>query len=139
MSAFATVIQLEAYWRTLTTAEKSRAEVLLELTSDRLRLIAEGVDIDIDAKVAGSTAYASVARWVVMESVKRALSTPTDQPPVDSYSQTAGPYSENYKYANPSGDLWFRNTELSALGLTGSQVLSSISTSRTDIYDCYSS
>lgn len=139
MSAFATVEQLQEYWRTLSSAEQNRAEVLLDLTSDRLRLIAEGFDIDIDAKIAASTSYASVARWVTMESVKRAISTPTDQPPVESWQQTAGPYSENYKYSNPSGDLWFKKSELSALGLGGSQKLSSISSSQRDIYEPWSS
>jgi hypothetical protein len=74
-----------------------------------------------------------------MEAVKRAMLTPTDVPPVETYSQTAGPYSENYKYTNPSGDLWFKKTELSALGLYGKQSLSSLSTSQ-DLYgNIYSS
>ena len=134
MEPFATVEQLEAYWRTLTEDETSRAEVMLPLASDRLRLMGEDVGVDVDAKVAASPAYASTIRWVVMEAVKRALQTPIDAKPVDSYSQTAGPYSENYKFTNPSGDLWFKKSELAALGLYGRQSLDSISTSRTDIY-----
>lgn len=134
MSAYATVEQLEAYWKPLTEAEQERAQVMLDLASDRLRVIGDNVDVDVDAKVAASTAYASVARWVVMEATKRALLTPSDLPPVDERSITAGPYSENFKFTNPSGDLWFKKNELASLDLYGNQVLGSISTSQTDIY-----
>lgn len=137
LTAFATKAELAAYWRTLTADEQTRADILLELASNRLRLIGEDVDVDVDAKKAASEAYSTTLRWAVMEAVKRALATPTDQPPVDSWGQTAGPYSENYKYTNPSGDLWFKKSELSALGLYGRQSLSSLST--TPNYDIYSS
>lgn len=131
---FATKADLAAYWRALTTDETGRADVMLPLASNRLRLMAEAVDINLDEKSAASEAYKDTLKWVVMEAVKRALSTPTDQPPVDSISQTAGPYSENYKFTNPSGDLWFKKSELSAIGLYGRQTIGSISTSREDIY-----
>jgi hypothetical protein len=139
LDPFATLTQLELFWKDVPDADEPRAENILVLASNRLRLIGEDVGVDMDAKVAASEAYASTASWVVMEAVKRAMLTPTDQAPVDSYSQTAGPYSENYKYTNPSGDLWFKKSELSALGLYGRQSLDSISTSQ-DIYgDIYSS
>lgn len=134
MEPFATVTDLQAFWRTLTEPEQSRATSLLTLASNRLRLIGESVCVDVDARKAASPAYSSTIQWVVMEATKRAMLTPTDQPPVDTYQQTAGPYSENYKYTNPSGDLWFKRSELSELGLNGKQQLSSISTSSTDIY-----
>lgn len=130
--AYANVDDLTAFWKA--PSDTSRAGVLLKLASNRLRLIAEEVGIDLDAKVNASAVYFENVKWVVMESTKRALNTPLDQQPVDSFQQTAGPYSENIKYTNPSGDLWFKRTELSQLGLSGTQRLSSISTSRTDIY-----
>lgn len=139
MDAFATKAQLAAYWRTLTSDEQTRADVMLPLASNRLRLIAEDLGIDLDAKKAASEAFSSTLQWVVLEAVKRALATPTDQPPVDTWAQTAGPYSENYKYSNPSGDLWFKKSELSSLGLYGRQSLNSISTSQDLYYDIYSS
>lgn len=134
MNPFATVDQLQAYWKILTETEQERATLMLQMASDRLRVIAERVCVDIDKRVEDNAAYASVAAWVVMEATKRAMSTPTDQPPVESWSQTAGPYSQNYKYTNPSGDLWFKKTELSSLGLYGIQKLGSVSTSQRDIY-----
>lgn len=128
MEPFATKEDLAAYWRPLTSAEAARADVLLPMASNRLRLMAQQNGIDLDAQKADSAVFASTLQWVVLEAVKRALQTPTDSMPVDTYSQTAGPYSENYKYSNPSGDLWFKKSELSELGLYAVQSLSSIST-----------
>lgn len=139
MTPFATKAELAAYWRVLTSDEQMRADVMLPLASNRLRLIAEDLGVDLDAKIAASVAYASTLQWVVMEAVKRALQSPTDREAVESASITAGPYSENYKYSNPSGDLWFKKSELTSLGLGGRQTLSSISTSQ-DLYgNIYSS
>lgn len=135
LTPFASIEQLEAFWKDLSDTDEPRATVLLELASNRLRLIGEDVAVDVDARVSASEAYASTISWVVMEAVKRALLTPTDQQPVDTFQQTAGPYSENYKYTNPSGDLWFKKSELSVIGLYGNQTLSSIGTApNTDIY-----
>lgn len=139
LTPFATLAQLETFWKDIPDADEPRAEDLLILASNRLRLIAEDVGIDMDYKVANSEAYASTAQWVVMEAVKRAMLTPTDLPPVDTFQQTAGPYSENVKYSNPSGDLWFKKSELASLGLYGRQTLGSISTSQNLYYDIYSS
>lgn len=133
LQPFATVEELEAYWRTLTDSEKTRAESLLVRASNRLRMIGNQVGVDVDAQAEASEAYKSTAGWVVMEATKRAMLTP-EGPPVDSIQQTAGPYSENIKYTNPSGDLWFKRSELYDLDLYGKQSLDSISTSRTDIY-----
>ena len=139
MANFATVAQLEAFWKALDAGEEARAEVLLELASARIREIGYDVEVDVDAQVAARESYAITARWVVMEAVKRAMLTPIDVPPVDTYSQTAGPYSENYKYTNPSGDLWFKKSELQSLGLYGSQSLSSLNTSQNLYGNIYSS
>jgi hypothetical protein len=133
---YATVEQLAAFWRPLTEgAESTRAETLLALASNRLRQIADRVDVDIDNLVATKPPYAATAQWVVMESTKRAMLVPTDTPPANQVQTTAGPYSENIVFTNPSGDLWFKNSELKDLGLWGVQSLSSFSTTpREDIY-----
>lgn len=129
---YANAEDLTNFWKAPDSTE--RANYLLKLASNRLRLIAEGSSVDLDAKANASPAYFDTLQWVVMESVKRALQAPLDQQPMETYGQTAGPYSENIKYTNPTGDLWFKKSELSAIGLNGAQTLSSISTSRTDIY-----
>lgn len=134
-AVYATVEDLSTYWRPITQAETPRAEDLLSLASSRVRLYAAKVDIDIDTKVGEDDDYAAAVKWVVMEATKRAMATPVDVPPVDNYSQSAGPYSENYRFTNPSGDLWFKKAELKALGISGMQVIDSITpTTRRDIY-----
>lgn len=139
LDPFATLAQFEVFWKDIPDADEPRAEYLLELASNRLRMIGEDVEVDVDAKVAASEAYASTAQWVVMEATKRAMLTPIDLPPVDTYQQTAGPYSENYKYSNPSGDLWFKKSELASLGLYGRQSLGSVDTSQNLYGNIYSS
>lgn len=135
---YADVEDLTLFWKAPT--DSARALYLLKMASNRLRLIGSDLSADIDAKVNADPAYFMTVQWVVMESVKRALQSPLDQVPTESYGQTAGPYSENFKYSNPSGDLWFKKSELSSIGLYGNQSLSSISTSQ-DLngYSIYSS
>jgi hypothetical protein len=128
---------LTLYWQAPTST--TRADYILKMASNRLRQIATDVDIDLDAKVNANEVYFINVQSVVMEATKRALQAPLDSQPTETYGQTAGPYSENFKYSNPAGDLFFKKAELSLLGLFGKQTLSSISTSRTDIYSEYSS
>lgn len=134
LTSYVTVPELEAFWRPLVGAESSRATTLLLLASNRLRLMAENIGINLDEKVAASEIYKSNVQYVIMEAVKRAILTPTDAPPANSIQQTAGPYSENITFTNPSGDLWFKKTELAEIGLYGSQSLSSIATTRKELY-----
>lgn len=131
-NAYANHEDLTLFWKA--PDDNNRADYLLKLASNRLRMIGEGVDVDTDEKANNSPAYFATLQWVVMEATKRALLTPTDMQPVDTFQQTAGPYSENIKYTNPSGDLWFKKSELSSLGLYGVQRMYSVSTSQTDIY-----
>lgn len=134
-AVYATVTDLSTYWRPIEGSETARAEDLLSLASSRLRLYAAKVDIDLDSEVAQDEDYADAVKWVVMEATKRALQTPVDVPPVDNYSQSAGPYSENYRFTNPSGDLWFKKAELKTLGIAGVQTITSITPiTRRNIY-----
>lgn len=134
---YADVEDLTAFWQA--PEDSARALLLLTMASNRLRLLGEDVEVDTDAKANASAAYFSTIQWVVMESVKRALQAPIDMQPVETYGQTAGPYSENFKYTNPSGDLWFKKSELQAIGLYGRQSLGSLNTSQNLYYDIYSS
>lgn len=128
---YADVDDLTLFWKA--PDDSARALYLLTMASNRLRLIGSDIGVDVDTRVNSDAAYFMTVQWVVMESVKRALQSPLDQVPAESYSQTAGPYSENFKYSNPSGDLWFKKSELSSIGLYGKQSLTSISTSQ-DLY-----
>lgn len=131
---FADTDDLEKFWRTLTTEEKPRAEYLLELASDYLRQEALNNRKDLDELLASGKILENTLKQIVMESVKRAMNTPVDQKPVNQMSQTAGPYAETLVFANPAGDLWFKDKELKLLRLKG-QRFSSVSTARTNIYE----
>lgn len=138
LQPFATVAQFEDFWKQLSTDEETRALSILTLASNRLRMRGEQVGVDVQAKHDASEAYASTLQWVVMEATKRAMLTPVDAPPANSVQQTAGPYSSNIVFTNPSGDLWFKKIEMQDLGLGGIQRLSSISTvPGSKMYDAY--
>lgn len=131
-NAYANDVDLTSFWKA--PDDTTRANYLLKLASNRLRLLGSDTGVDVDAQANSNPAYFDTLQWVVMESVKRALQAPLEGQPAESFQQTAGPYSENIKYSNPTGDLWFKKSELSAIGLNGNPQLYSISTSRTDIY-----
>lgn len=131
-AAYANAEDLTLYWKAPDDA--NRANYILKLASNRLRQMATDVGIDLDAKVNADPVYFINVQYVVMEASKRALQSDVNAPASESYQQTAGPYSENIKYSNPAGDLYFKKAELSTIGLNGNPQLYSISTSRTDIY-----
>lgn len=131
-NAYANAEDLTLYWRAPDSAE--RANYILKLASNRLRQMAKDVGVDLDAQVNADEVYFMNVQYVVMEASKRALQADVNAAPSESYQQTAGPYSENIKYSNPAGDLYFKKAELSTIGLNGNPQLYSISTSRTDIY-----
>lgn len=134
---YADVEDLTNFWKT--PDNETRALDLLTRASNRLRSLGALQGRSIDNDVNASPSYFSTVQWVVLEAVKRAMLTP-DGPPVDSMTQTAGPYSSNIQYTNPAGDLWFKKSELHDLGLYGNQKLTSISTvPGSTMYDPYES
>lgn len=127
MQPYATVADLSAFWRPVTAGQETdRATQLLTLASNRLRGKAAEFGFNLDEKTAADSVYLSNVKFVVLESVKRAMQTDQNVPPVDSYQQQAGPYSTNYKFTNPSGDLWFKGSELAEIGLSGQQTIGMI-------------
>lgn len=125
-NAYANHEDLTLYWQAPT--DDNRADYILKMVSNRLRQIATNVDVDLDTQVNADAVYFLNVQGVVMEASKRALQAPLDQLPTETYGMTAGPYSENYKYSNPAGDIFFKKAELQLLGLGGNQRLGSIST-----------
>lgn len=125
-NAYANHEDLTLYWKA--TGEDDRADYILKMVSNRLRQIATNIDVDLDTEVNADEVYFLNVQGVVMEASKRALQAPIDQQPTETYGQTAGPYSENYKFSNPAGDIYFKKAELALLGLSGQQKLTSIST-----------
>ena len=122
--AFATVDNISTLWRPLTASETTRAAALLPLVSDELRVIAKGVNKDIDAMVAADPAYASVAEIVTVDVVARILRQTTEGDAMTQESQAALGYSWSGTYAVPGGGIAnsIMNNDLKKLGLLSQQI-----------------
>jgi hypothetical protein len=107
MAAYATVDDLVARWRPLSTEEQARAGVLLDDAAVR-----------IDATVATSdpaTEQELAARLIVScDMVKRAMSAGGIG--VTSQQETMGPFSTSQQFANPTGDLYLSKSDRKLLG-----------------------
>lgn len=95
----------------------TRAEALLEVVSDSLRMEAQKVGRDLDAMIAANPVLATVAKSVTVDVVARALMTSTEQEPLSQFSQTAGPYTASGTYLVPGGGIFIKKSELARLGL----------------------
>lgn len=137
-NAYANKDDLTLYWKA-PTGDGAREDYILKMVSNRLRQMATDLGKDLDALVNANEVYFLNVQAVVMEASKRALQAPLDQQATESQSITAGPYSENFKYSNPAGDIFFKKAELQLIGFTGNQVLGSISTSQNLYGNIYSS
>lgn len=117
MTPFATVDDLTNLWRPMSTDEQARAEALLPVVSNRLRMEAERVGKDIDQMIAESEVYADVVKSVTVDIVARTLMTSTNQEPMTQYSESALGYSVSGTFLTPGGGLFIKRDELKALGL----------------------
>ena len=116
---FATVNDIQNLWRPLTAEEQSRAENLLPLISDELRVIARGVDVDLDARAADDEAYASVLKIVTVDVTVRVMRKSTEGEAMTQESQSGLGYSWSGSYAVPGGGIAnsILNNDLKKLGL----------------------
>lgn len=117
MANFATVADIGLLWRPLKTDEIERAEALLEVVSNSLRVEADKVGKDLDVMVADSPVYASVVKSVTVDIIARTLMTSTDQEPMTQTTESALGYSFTGSYLVPGGGLFIKKAELSRLGL----------------------
>lgn len=113
MAAFATPEELESRWRKLDEGERKRAETLLGDAS--AMLAAEmgrcGVEIDETDEV-----QASLLCLVCCSMVRRAMAS-EEFADVKSKSITAGPYSGQVTFANPTGNMYVTADERRLLGI----------------------
>lgn len=116
MADFATITDVEALWRTLTVAEKTRATALLPIVSDSLRVEAERVGKDLD-EMAETPSFANVLKSVVVDVIARTLMTSTNGEPAIQSTESALGYSQTATFLVPGGGLFIKNTELARLGL----------------------
>ena len=118
MEPFATIQDVITLWRPLKNSdETTRAESLLEVVSDSLRVEADKVNKDIDVMIAESPSYANVVKSVVVDIIARSLMASTDQEPMTQMSESALGYSFQGAFLVPGGGLFIKKTELARLGL----------------------
>jgi len=117
MTPFATIEDLTNLWRPMSPEEQNRAEALLPVVSNRLRLEAGKVNKDIDEMIVESAVYKDVVKSVTVDIVARTLMTSTNQEPMTQYSESALGYSVSGTFLTPGGGLFIKRDELKALGL----------------------
>ena len=115
--AYATVSDIEARWRALTTEEEARAAVLID---DASAILTQLVDVDPE-----DAEQAALLETVCCNMVIRAMSASgSDLFGVSQASMTAGPYSQSMSYANPSGDMYLTKLEKQLLGVNSGYIRS---------------
>lgn len=117
MSNFATIEDINALWRPLSTAEATRAGALLPVVSDSLRMEAHKVGKNLDDMIEENPYLATVAKSVTVDVVARTLMTSTDSEPMTQMTESALGYSFSGSYLVPGGGLFIKKSELSRLGL----------------------
>ena len=117
MEPFATIEDITVLWRPLKPEERDRAEALLIIVSDSLRVEADNVGKDLDEMVKDNESYANVVKSVVVDIVARTLMTSTNQEPMTQTTESALGYSWSGSFLIPGGGLFIKNSELARLGL----------------------
>ena len=112
--AYATVSDIEARWRELTADEETKAGVLLDDAAAILDTL--GVFDSADPNVAANL------RTVSCNMVIRAMSSSADTFGMSQGSMTAGPYTQSWTFANPSGDMYLTKMEKRLLGITSGYI-----------------
>lgn len=117
MEAFATLDDVTKLWRRLSAEEQERANALLSVISDSLRVEAKKVGKDLDAMCKEDEAYSNVVKSVAVDVVSRTLLTSTESEPMIQSAESALGYSFSGTYLVPGGGLFIKKSELARLGL----------------------
>ena len=123
-TAFASVTDITTLYRALTASETTRAEALLPLVSDELRVIATGVGKDLDAMVEASESYANTVKVVTVDVVYRILRQSLEGEAMTQESQSGNGYSWSGTYSVPGGGIAnsIMYNDLKKLGLQRQQI-----------------
>lgn len=121
---FATVDDIQTLWRPLTAEEQTRAEALLPLVSDEIRVLGKNVGKDIDEAIELDPTYGSVVKIVTVDVVSRILRQSTQGDAMTQESQSGLGYSWSGSYAVPGGGIAnaIMINDLKKLGLLKQQI-----------------
>lgn len=121
---FATVEDIQTLWRPLTADEQTRAEALLPLVSDEIRVLGQNVGKDIDQAIEDNPTYGSIVKIVTVDVVSRILRQSTQGDAMAQESQSALGYTWSGSYAVPGGGIAnaIMVNDLKKLGLLKQQI-----------------
>ena len=107
--AFASPADVASRWRALSDSEVVRATVLIDDASSLIR------DLCADWRDRSEMSL----RRVTCAMVRRAMTSPAgdDASGVSQQSMTAGPYTQQWTFSNPTGDLYLTKAERQSLGI----------------------
>ncbi|HEP7782223.1 TPA: phage Gp19/Gp15/Gp42 family protein [Streptococcus pyogenes] len=117
MGNFATTDDVILLWRPLSVDELKRANALLKVVSDTLRMEADKVGKDLDKTMVDKPYFVNVIKSVTVDIVARTLMTSTQGEQMSQESQSALGYTWSGTYLVPGGGLFIKDNELKRLGL----------------------
>lgn len=120
MPPFADVEDLESRWRPITVAgERDRAEELIGDASAMIRVELPDIDrrITVQPPATAPVMDSRIPLLVVCAMVRRAMAGSDLGADVSQLGQTAGPFSQQVTFANPSGDLYLTKKDRKMLGI----------------------
>lgn len=115
--SFATVEQLESGWHALTESERTRAEELLADVSDHIRIVSP-----IWQRL--QQEHPRTLKRITCDVVRRIMLSDDSMPGVTQRTDTTGPFTNSLTFANPTGDLYLRDSEKRILGVGGQRAFS---------------
>ena len=118
-AAFVTLAELEVFTGArYEDDDLMRAEAILPLVSDLIRVEGRKCGIDIDEKIEADSAYESVVKMITCDVVSRALRQSKTGDPLSQESQSGLGYSWSGTYAIPGGGvaMSLMNNERKMLG-----------------------
>ena len=118
-AAFATLAELEALTGVrYADDDLTRAEVMLPLVSDLIRVEGRKCGVDVDERIETDSAYESVVKMITCDVVSRAMRQSKTGDPLSQESQSGLGYAWSGTYAIPSGGvaMSLMNNERKMLG-----------------------
>lgn len=121
---FATVEDIETLFRKLTADEQKRADALLPLVSDEIRVLGKNVNKNIDQMISNDSTYGSVVKIVTVDVVSRVLRQNVQGEAMTQESQSGLGYSWSGTYAVAGGGIAnsILKNDLKKLGLLKQQM-----------------
>lgn len=117
MNEYVTIDDVITLFRELTAAEEEKAEALIPIVMDSLRMEADKAGKDLDKMIKEQPALKSVLVSVVVDVVGRTLNTSTKAEPMTQVSEAGLGYSMSGTFLVPGGGLFIKKSELARLGI----------------------